>query len=249
MKTFLFPLLLAPLLLHAHFQIILPERDNITIDAPSMELEYLFTHPFEQTLMQMDMPNELGVFMEGKKENLKRNLVQKKRDGFDYYSLNYRFKAPGDYIFYVDPKPYFEAAEGKFIRHITKTTVDAFGAEEGWDRELGLKAEIVPLVRPYSLYAGNIFQGQILYKGKIVPHAEIEVELYNDKGYSAPTNSHITQVIKADANGVFSYAMPKSGWWGFAALLEDDVQLTHTDDKRYPVELGAVMWVYAHTLD
>ena len=28
----------------------------------------------------------------------------------------------------------------------------------------------------------------------------------------------VTQTIKADPNGIFTYAAPKAGWWGFAAL-------------------------------
>jgi len=37
--------------------------------------------------------------------------------------------------------------------------VTAFGDDEGWDEEIGLKTEIVPLSKPFGLYAGNIFQG------------------------------------------------------------------------------------------
>lgn len=57
----------------------------------------------------------------------------------------------------MEPKPYFEPAEDCYIIHYTKTVVSAFGLE-GWDRELGLKTEIVPLTRPFGLYAGNVFQ-------------------------------------------------------------------------------------------
>jgi len=30
--------------------------------------------------------------------------------------------------------------------------------------------------------------------------------------------SLVTQTIFTDENGVFSFGIPKSGWWGFAAL-------------------------------
>ena len=36
--------------------------------------------------------------------------------------------------------------------------------------------------------------------------------------------------------------MPFKGWWGFAALIEDDVKIKHKG-KDYPVELGALIWV------
>ena len=46
-------------------------------------------------------------------------------------------------------------------------------------------------------------------------------------------------------NGVFTYAAPKSGWWGFAALNPADFKLKHKG-KDKDVELGAVIWVKFH---
>ena len=57
----------------------------------------------------------------------------------------------------------------------------------------------------------------------------------------------ITQVIKADGNGVFTYALPKAGWWGFAALNEDKATIKHKgEDKK--VEIGAVIWVKVYDM-
>ena len=118
----------------------------------------------------------------------------------------------------------------------------AFGEEEGWDEPAGLKTEIVPLTRPFGNYAGNVFQGQVLLNGKPVPGADVEVELYNkDKKYEAPNEYMVTQVVKADANGVFTYAVPFAGCWGFAALNTADEKLDH-DGTPKNVELGAVLW-------
>ncbi len=58
----------------------------------------------------------------------------------------------------------------------------------------------------------------------------------------------ITQVIKTDGNGVFTYAMPKAGWWGFAALTEDEKTMQH-EGREYPVEIGAVIWVRTHDME
>ena len=52
-------------------------------------------------------------------------------------------------------------------------------------------------------------------------------------------------MIKADASGTFSYTMPRSGWWGFAALIEGDQPMKSPDGKDVPAELGALMWVKA----
>ncbi|MEM9270534.1 MAG: DUF4198 domain-containing protein, partial [Pseudomonadota bacterium] len=46
----------------------------------------------------------------------------------------------------------------------------------------------------------------------------------------------------ADGNGVFSYAAPHSGWWGFAALSTADETMS-LDGVDKEVELGAVIWV------
>ena len=58
----------------------------------------------------------------------------------------------------------------------------AFGDDEGWDEEIGLKTEIVPLSKPYGLYAGNVFQGIVKFNGKSMPYARVEVEYFNEDG-------------------------------------------------------------------
>ena len=85
----------------------------------------------------------------------------------------------------------------------------------------------------------------VLKNGAAVPFAEIEVEFVNDGSVAAPNDAFITQVLKADANGTFSYAMPHAGWWGFAALLEADAPMTSPEGKAVPVETGALIWVKA----
>ena len=132
-------------------------------------------------------------------------------------------KRPGVYWFVMEPKPYWEPAEDVFIIHYSKTVVAAFGEDEGWDEELGLKTEIVPLTKPFGLYQGNLFQGIVKVDGKPAAYAEVEIEYYNEAGTArAPSDYMITQTIKADKNGVFTYAAPKAGWWGFAALNPSD---------------------------
>lgn len=61
-----------------------------------------------------------------------------------------------------------------FIVHFTKVCVNALGLEEGWDKPVGLETEIIPKTRPYGLWTGNVFTGQVLIKGK--PAADVDVE-------------------------------------------------------------------------
>ena len=53
---------------------------------------------------------------------------------------------------------------------------------------------------------------------------------------------------KADENGVFTFAVPVSGWWGFAALTQADFHISYEGDNK-DVELGAVIWVYFHEME
>lgn len=230
----------------AHFQVLIPSTDIITAAGPrAVRLHIVFTHPMEQgPVMEMGRPRRFGVLFGGKKTDLRETLKPRKLDGKTAYEASYRLKAPGDYVFYIEPAPYWEPAEGKMIIHYTKVVVDAFGAEEGWDAMVGFPVEIEPLVRPYGLWTGNVFRGIVRKNGKPVPFAEIEVEYYNEGNkVKAPSGPFVTQVIKADANGVFSYAMPRAGWWGFAALIEGDEKLKSPEGKLVEVELGGLIWV------
>lgn len=245
--------LLVPSSAFAHFAMVIPSKDVVAAaDNKEIDLFLQFTHPFEGgPQMQMDKPVKFGVVLDKNCTDLLENLKEKKIDGKSTWETKYKIGKPADHIFYVLPQPYWEPAEDKFIVHATKVVVDALGAEEGWDaaiaEQAGLPCEIVPRTRPYSLYAGNLFTGQVLMDGKPVPNAEVEVEWWGKGKTKAPTDSHVAQVVKADDKGVFSFAMPKSGWWGFAALMEGPEKIKR-DGKDKSVEVGAVIWVYAHPM-
>jgi len=229
----------------AHFQELIPSTEIVTDGSnPRVGLELAFTHPMERgPVMEMAAPVQFGVLGPAGREDLKAGLKPVMVDGKSAYTAEYRIKQPGDYVFFVEPAPYWEPGEGKMIVHYTKVVVDAFGAEDGWDAALGLPVEIEPLVRPYGLWTGNLFRGIVKQYGKPVPFATVEVEWRNDGSVKPPADPFVTQTIKADGNGVFSYAMPKAGWWGFAALLDGPAPLTNPDGKEVPVEQGALIWV------
>ncbi len=229
----------------AHFQMIIPSDDIVeTRDSRAIDIKIMFIHPFEGHYMNMAQPVQFGVLSGGSKQDLLSSLKPVTKKGHKSFTAVHKLKRPGDKIYYIEPEPYWESAEDCFIIHYTKVIVNAFGLEEGWDEEIGLKTEIVPLTRPYGLYAGNIFQGIVKVGGKPVPFSEVEVEYYNESGrLKAPAAPFITQVIKADAGGIFTYAMPRAGWWGFAALNEDSKKKKGPDGKEKDIEIGAVIWV------
>ena len=228
----------------AHFGMILPDKSMVMQgDNPDLAMVLAFCHPFEQNGMDMAKPKKFGVQAGKEKTDLLSSLQETKVLDKQAWKASYPLKKPGIYTFYFDPTPYWEPAENKFIIHQTKTYVAAFGEEEGWDQEVGLKAEIVPLTRPFGLYAGNVFQGMVKFKGKPAAGADVEVELWNpDKRVTAPNDYFITQVVKTDKNGVFTFVPPHAGWWGFSALNEEKKAMDH-EGKKVDAEYGAVMWV------
>ena len=240
----LFGLVLSVSLAHAHFGMVIPS-DNMVMQGESktVNLKLSFSHPFEMVGMELVKPAAFVVMANGEKQDLLGSLKQTEVMGHTAWEVDYKIKRPGVYMFCMEPTPYWEPAEDCFIIHYTKTVVTAFGEDDGWDEEIGLRTEIVPLSKPYGLWAGNAFQGIVKLDGKPVPYAEVEVEYYNQsREAEAPTDYMITQTIKADQNGVFTYAAPKPGWWGFAALNTADEKLKHEGEDK-DVEIGAVIWV------
>ena len=174
------------------------------------------------------------------------------------YELTYRLKGMGDFAFYCDPGPYYEKSEDVYIQHVTKVIVNRGGLATGWDKPLGLPVEIVPLDKPYALWTGNVFRGVVMRKEgdkmAAVPNAELEVEYMNHAivGNSfakkakveAPQDAFVTQTIRANKDGEFSYGIPRAGWWGFAALGAGG-EVKH-DGKE--LSLDAVIWVHAQDM-
>lgn len=228
----------------AHFGMIIPSQGAIDDKAKAnVGITLAFAHPMEMEGMDMVRPLEFGVSAGEEKTSLLPALKEAKFLGHKAWQAGYAVKKPGVYTFYAVPAPYWEPAEDKFIQHITKVIVPAFGDDEGWDEPLGLKTEIVPLTRPFGNYAGNIFTGRVLLDGKPAANCEVEVEYYNkDKKYAAPSDYAVTQVVKTNAQGEFSFVAPWAGWWGFAALNEAKETLKQ-NGKEKTIELGAVMWV------
>jgi cobalt/nickel transport protein len=229
----------------AHFGMILPEQSIITQDNKSTTLILSFSHPFENIGMDLALPKKFTVTVGGKKTDLLPNLEPTRVMDHKGWKTTFSFPRPGIYQFVMEPTPYWEPTEDLSIIHYTKVIIPAYGDDENWDEPAGLPTEIVPMLRPFGNYAGNNFTGQVVLNGTPVPGAEVEVEYYNENDkLKAPSNYHITQLIKADGNGVFSFTCPIDGWWGFAALTDADYTLKDPEGNEKEVELGAVLWIY-----
>lgn len=235
----------------AHFQEVIPSPPLLSGDgARGIDLALTFTHPMDNgPVMPMGVPSEVGVLAGGTRTDLTAAARRTMRQGQAAYDLSYAVTAPGDHVFFIRPAPYWEPAEGKMIVHYTKVVVNAHGAEGGWDANVGLPVEIEPLTRPYGLWTGSLFRGVVRHNGQAVPFAEVEVEYRSEGAVSAPTDTHVTQVVKADGAGTFAVTMPRAGWWGLAALVEADEPMTAPTGASVPVELGGLIWVHVDDMN
>ena len=239
----------------AHFQMIYTPESALD-KGGEIPLKLVFTHPFEAGhTMDMGTPEEFYVVRKEKKIDLKDTLKpitwKSLTNSGKAYESSYKLRGMGDNVFVLVPAPYFEGEEDIYIQQITKMVVNTGGFPTDWDAQLGLPAEIVALDKPYALWTGNVFRGVVMGGGKPVPYAELEVEYMNHEpllggnsfasaaAVEAPQDSFVTMGIKANADGEFSFGLPKAGWWGFCALG------VGSDVKHEGKELSqdAVIWV------
>ncbi|MGM0623815.1 MAG: DUF4198 domain-containing protein [Campylobacterota bacterium] len=240
----------------AHFQI--NHTPNTALQKPAqIEFVQAFNHPFaDEHTMDMAGVDAFYVINKGRKTDLKDSLKPISFKGNTNVGKGYSFTYParrmGDHVMVLTPTPYYEKNEDVYIQQITKTMVNVAGLPTDWDADLGLKAEIVPLTKPYALYEGGSFTGIVKSNGEPVPYAEIEVEYLNADidmqkhamgalKYSAPQDSYVTMGIKANKDGEFTFALPKAGFWGFAALGAG----SDTEYKGKELSQDAVIWVEA----
>ncbi len=245
----------------AHFQMIYTPEMALP-SGGTIPLKLIFTHPFEAGhTMDMGTPEQFFVVRSRGEGEPQRTDLLPTLKAIDWagenntgkaYETSYQARG-GDHIFCLVPEPYFEAKEDSFIQQVTKVIVNVGGEPGAWNEPVGLDAEIVPFAKPYDRWTGNVFQGQVLYKGQPVPRAEIEVEYLNheplldknafahEAAVTAPQDSFAVQTIFADDNGVFTFGIPRAGWWGFAALgVAPDYS-----HKEKECSLDAVIWLQA----
>lgn len=244
----------------AHFQTIYTPESAL-VKAKTIDLKMVFTHPFDAGhTMDMSEPVEFFVVRKGKKTDITKTLKPitwtSLSNSGAAYETSYKLRGMGDNVFCLIPGPYYEKEEDIYIQQITKTIINTAGFPTDWDAEIGLPTEIVPLDKPYALWTGNVFRGIVKSDGKPVPHAEVEVEYMNhtplmtknafakEAHAEAPQDAFVTMGIKANADGEFSFGIPKAGWWGFCAL-GTGPEKEHKDKE---LSQDAVIWVQARDM-
>ncbi len=252
----------------AHFMVVY--TPEIALDkGTDLDMRILFSHPAEAGhMMDMGGVEEFYVLSQRgdskvKKTDLKGYLKEitwknphSEAAAFSAVIPKKVVRSMGDYVFVMKPGYYFEKEEGLYMQQITKLILNVGGIPGNWAEPVGLPCEIVPLIKPYGMWTGNVFKGQVLSNGKPVAGAEVEVEymshMPNLKTNSMPAKSSVeyphdafvTQTIFSDADGYITFGIPKAGWWGFAALG------VGPDTEYKGKELGqdAVLWIKAEDM-
>jgi cobalt/nickel transport protein len=255
-----------PAVASAHFQMLYVPESALDRGA-AMTMAIVFTHPFSGgPTMDMGTPRRFVVLAQKGEDakpatvDLARYLQPVEWQGVDNKARAFAASLPreivrslGDYVFLLEPEPYHEEEEDKYIQQFTKLVMNVGGVPGNWAESQGLPAEIQPLDKPYANWVGGVFRGVVLGEGKPVPFAEIEVEYVNHEvdlagkrfatagAVVAPRAVYKNLSIRADANGVFTIGLPRAGWWGVCALGVGPTKI----HLGKPLSQDAVLWIHA----
>ncbi|HIE04283.1 MAG TPA: DUF4198 domain-containing protein [Candidatus Latescibacteria bacterium] len=224
----------------AHFHTFIPDNPYGR-RGRSVNYTYFWGHPYEHVVF--DTPRPVSLFAltpRGKKVDLMGTL---KKHGKGYM-FSYTPRELGDHIICLDAPPIFVEEEGVFWEDHVKQVLHVM-AQKGWDRATGQKIELVPLTRPYGIEAGFVFQAQVLFKGRPLPGATVEVEKYHERPVpedELPDEPMVTRVVRTDPNGVVTFTLDEPGWWIMCAYAEGGTK--EYEGRSYPVELRGGLWVY-----
>lgn len=250
----------------AHFQLLYTAESALGA-GQATDMLMLFTHPAHGgPHMAMAEPeafyvvSQRGEDAESVKTSLDRYLTPIGWHSEQGDTAAYEVRLPrsvmrslGDYVFVLEPGPYYEAGEDKYIQQFTKTLLNIGGVPGNWAEPVGLPAEILPLDKPYANWVGGVFRGVVLANGDPVPNARLEVEFINHAPdleqrrlaagpeVELPQASFGTMSIRANARGEFSIGLPRAGWWGICALEVGPV----TEHEGKALSQDAVIWIQA----
>ncbi|MFZ5766437.1 MAG: DUF4198 domain-containing protein [Thermodesulfobacteriota bacterium] len=232
----------SPAAAFCQFLEIIPSTDSIAAgQGAEIGVDLALSAPGAEALLDLATPETLFVVHGGERRDLSSVLAPVRGDGGRHYRFLVPVSSQADHVVAVTAAPVWDAARQKLIARSAKVVVNVAPAATGWDEPIRFPVEIDPLVRPYGLWTGNCFRGVVKQNGRPLPFAEIEVMFRGSAGDGKISRPFPPQLLIADINGVFVYAMPRAGWWGFAARIEGE--MTEYEGRRVEVERVGVMWV------
>lgn len=238
-------LLVLPLSMWAHFLVMLPSAEVVEKQNESVKFDVSLMHTFSMSYLNIKKPISLGVYYNGKKHSLLDTIKPAKIGGKDGYTFEYRFNRDGLYTFYMEPAYYYEPSEEIMLKHYTKVMIESLGISDDYYKPIGLRAEIVPMTKPFGLFSGNVFKAKVLFNGKAVPNCSVEISYYNKAHYAQSTKDSSIQSVRTDENGEFVIGLPMAGWWAMNAIIPNNEKAKH-NGKLYDVEIGATMLIKAY---
>ncbi len=236
-------------------------------DHPTLALAMSTLEPFSGQALPMQPPQSFTALHFRGEEAQRMEHLALVEEVMIYDQPGYRAVVPlpeaGAHHFVLQTKATWQPEADRFVQHVSKVQVAALGSAEGWDRPAGLPFEIVPLSRPFGLCAGMSFTGQVVREGKPVPGARVEIAWLNsavkpdmrplpaagqspappkNRRSPRPAPYRATQELRADSQGVFTFACPRAGWWVFAASDAGD-PLQDPEGQQKPLEIRTDFWV------
>lgn len=245
---------------HAHVQVMVPtEQAGAT---STIELRFVEHASQNGPALTMGRPRQFGAIVNGKRVDLSSELTSATMGGQPAFTAKHTMKEAGAHIYFLEPEPYWEAAENVMVVHYTKLILNSCNAKlrtesemgwenwEGWDTLVGFPVEIEPTLQCTSLWTGSAFTGIVRVDGKPAPNCRIEVEYFNEMGaVKLPNNSYLTHILRTNAQGEFVYVLVRAGWWVFTAIPQTTQKTASPGGKEVDLEMGGVLWVRAIEMD
>jgi len=162
------------------------------------------------------------------------------------------FFKPGDYIIVVTHKAHWKKNEDLYRQKVAKLCLNYWGVMSDWpNRVLKNMPEIIPLVPPYSVYAGSLFRAEAVNdEGMRIPHAKIQIEYLNytvgDTELDTTTAGFIKEdiaesIIFTDSNGSFSFVPSREGLWTFTLVDGDNNKFIQGKMLEYDSSLSILV--------
>ena len=205
--------------------------------------------------MDMGQPRQFYAITRNRKidllDKLKPVTFKGSENSAAAFETTFPIRALGDYIFVLDPAPYSKLSRKPLHPPDHQSLRQHGRGPVRLGRPRGSADKIVPLNKPTAIVAGSTFSGQVLTDGKPAANLEIEIE-YMAAGAGLATLSPKpptitpppggTLVARTDANGVFTFGIPRAGYWGFAAIGSGPAKTFKDKDQ----EEDAVIWIHAN---
>jgi cobalt/nickel transport protein len=234
---------------NAHFTMLFPGKDmDVTPEDYIAEIGdtktvwIIWGHPYEHILFDMtSIPQAWVRDPKGVIKALTPNEITV--EGKRAYEISFIVDKLGDWVVYAT----YEDEEEQLTDYVKAIIHCGEEVWEGWDAELGQKAEIVPFTRPYGLEEDFVFTGTALYDRRALSDADVEVEMYHTKAvgdevvgeaedmfpYDPPMM--FTRVTKTNAAGEFAYTLDEPGVWFVGAYGPEVEGLTQRSVFIVPV--------------